>query len=445
MLSHDQHLDRRILAQAKSLIQLGHKVTLLALSYKKEGCEEQLPEGIHLVRIGLDRIIPENASYQQYTRIQNSLNTLLNKFTNKLPLVKLWNVCFRLPLRMNWLIYRFLLYVRYHNRSMGDPLPFKRAFYSAALSFLPDIIQVHDLPVLEAGVGLSQQWNIPLVYDAHELYPEQRTFSYAQRKVCADNEKKYIQFCSLVFAVNDSIADEMAKRYQIERPITLTNAIDPPDEFYQHISYNLIREKLNLAASRKILLFQGGFSKYRNLENLIDAMKSVKNPDIDLVMIGFGDYETILKRKAERKGLLNKRIYFLKAVPQSELLQHSASADIGIIPYPHVDLNSYYCTPNKLFEFIQAGLPILANDSPELRRFVQREGFGMVSPMHSSQQIAYAIDKAFAELMSSAWKQQLMEHRSAFTWKVQSKIYFEGMKHLLESRISLSNKKNTID
>jgi glycosyltransferase involved in cell wall biosynthesis len=241
--------------------------------------------------------------------------------------------------------------------------------------------------------------------------------------------------------VNDSIAVEMAKRYQITRPITLTNAIDPPAEFNINIAYNHLREKLNLHSSRKILLFQGGFSKHRNLENLIDAMKYVLNPDIDLVMMGFGDYEAVLKARAERLGLLNKRIYFLKAVPQSELLQHSASADMGIIPYPHVDLNSYYCTPNKLFEFIQAGLPILANDSPELRRFVQGERFGMVMPMHSSQQIARAIDKAFEELMTSSWKQQLCAHQQAFTWKEQSKIYVAAMQPLLNSNIAAISKK----
>ena len=62
---------------------------------------------------------------------------------------------------------------------MGDPLPFRSAFFLTGMAFTPDVIQVHDLPALEAGVELSKNWGIPLVYDAHELYPEQRSFSFS--------------------------------------------------------------------------------------------------------------------------------------------------------------------------------------------------------------------------------------------------------------------------
>ena len=106
MLCHDQHLDRRVIAQASSLIQLGHKVTLLALSYTNEDVEEQLPEGIHLKRIGLTKIIPDNKIYRRYTRLQSYLNTLLNKLSNNYPkAARLGQVSFRIASRANWLSY----------------------------------------------------------------------------------------------------------------------------------------------------------------------------------------------------------------------------------------------------------------------------------------------------------------------------------------------------
>jgi len=150
-----------------------------------------------------------------------------------------------------------------------------------------------------------------------------------------------------------------------------------------------------------------------------------------LVMMGFGDYGKTLQATAQRMGLIGKRVYFLPAVSQSELLQHSASADMGIIPYPHIDLNSYYCTPNKLFEFIQAGLPIIANDSPELRRFVQNEGFGLIHPMRSPGQIAQAIDIAFQKLPNIDWRQRLKDKRHAFAWDVQANHYIAKMRTIL--------------
>lgn len=441
MLCHDQYIDRRIIAQANSLTRLGHKVTLLALSHTNENSEEHLPQGIHLFRVGLANIIPENKIYNQFVVRQFRLTALLNALHDHFPFAQSqWNFCFRAIFRVNRILYKLLISLRYLNHTIGDPLPFKRAFVTAGLDFMPDLIQVHDLPTLEAGAELAKKKNIPLIYDAHELYPEQRTFSCLQRQHCIHQEKKLIPFCKVVFTVNDSIAKEMANRYNIPQPTVLINAIDPPDTFNSSISYNLLREKLHLPSCRRILLFQGGFSRYRNLELLIYAMKWVKSLDVDLILMGFGDYEINLKNKAKKLGLLNTRVYFLPAVSQTDLLQHTASADMGIIPYPHVDLNSYYCTPNKLFEFIQAGLPILANDSPELRRFIHDEGFGMVNPMRSARQIAFAIDKAFNSPSYSMWKKNLKKRRSLFTWQAQSHIYLKEMHLLFNSLPMLMNR-----
>lgn len=432
MICHDQHLDRRVVAQASSLIREGHKVTLLALAFGSTAEESVTPEGIHLYRIGLESVIPENRSYLAYQSRQQGLQWIQNTCCNYAGYARrLWNAGFRLASRGNWYGYRLQLLACYRNLRLADPLPFRSAFVQAGSRFPADLVQVHDLPGLEAGVQLAQRWQVPLVYDAHELYPEQRTFSRAQTRMCSAAEAKHIKDASLVFAVNDSIAEEMARRYGISKPIPLWNAIDPGVNFNPEGGHNLLREKLRMPPQRRILLFQGGFAPYRNLENLILAMARIGSVDVDLVLMGFGHHGEHLRTLAGRRGLLDKRVHFLPAVPQSELLEHSASADLGVIPYPHVDLNSYYCTPNKLFEFIQSGLPILANESPELARFVGTEGFGLVRPLHTPEQIAEAIDQAFASDQLGQWRKNLLGKRQAFTWAEQERIYLKAILPLL--------------
>lgn len=432
MLCHDQHLDRRVLAQAVSLIGEGHQVTLLALSFGPETSEETMPEGIQLVRIGLKKITPANPTYKGYLKRQRHFNDLLNKLCNAHEAERfLWTSAFRIASRVNWMMYRSLLLLRYRNLLLGDPLPFTSAFVNTGMKFQPDIVEVHDLPALEAGVTLAEEWRVPLVYDAHELYPEQCSFSAVQRRICSQCEARLIPKAKLIFAVNESIADEMAKRYHIKKPVTLINAIDCPDGFDPQVKKDVLREKLSLAPHCHIVLFQGGFAPHRNLEKLIDAMRLVKTEDLHLVMLGFGDYGVALKARGDKLGLIDRHVHFLSAVPLSELLQHSASADVGIIPYPHVDLNSYYCTPNKLFEFIQAGLPILANDSPELRRYVAAEGFGLVRPMNSARQIAAALDEIFAGQDLSIWRENLIGKRTRFAWQIQHRVYLDAMSPLL--------------
>lgn len=432
MLCHDQHLDRRVVAQAVTLMKRGHCVRLLALSFDGETHHEQTPEGIQLTRIGLNRIIPENPTYTGYMARQIKLNDLLNQGANRYPgRLSVFQRLFNYGSRLNLSLYRALLLMRYQNRQLHDPLPFRQAFVGQGLEFPSDLVQVHDLPALEAGAELAAGWGVPLVYDAHELYPEQKSFSWIQRLICSRAEAKYIRQADLVFAVNESIGDEMARRYRIDKPVTLLNAIDPCAAFDPEQPYDLLREKLGLGAERRILLFQGGFAPYRNLEALIQAMDHVTLWNIDLVMLGFGPYGEVLKGKAARLNLLGTRVYFLEAVPQSELLQHSASADMGIIPYPHVDLNSYYCTPNKLFEFIQAGLPILANDSPELNRFVHVNAFGFSARMNSVTTIAQAIDNAFMSEDFPIWRRNLRLKRSTLAWQGQDAIYASAMSRFL--------------
>lgn len=435
MLCHDQNLDRRVLAQAVTLIEAGHSVHLFALAFTGETSHEQMPEGIQLTRIGLNHIIPENPTYKGYMARQHSLNDFLNWGSNHYPRrAGIFQRLFNYGSRLNWNLYRALLLMRYRNRSLHDPLPFRQAFVGHCLNHPGDLVQVHDLPALEAGAELAATWGVPLVYDAHELYPEQKSFSRVQRRICSKVESEQIIKADLVFAVNESIGEEMARRYRISKPVTLLNAIDPPLEFDPEARYDLLREKLGLPAERRILLFQGGFAPHRNLENLMQAMAHVQTADVDLVMMGFGAFGDLLKEKAARLKLLGSRIHFLPAVPQSELLQHSASADMGIIPYPHVDLNSYYCTPNKLFEFIQAGLPILANDSPELNRFVQQNGFGHSARMRSAKEIARSIDVTFARNEQVVWRGKIKLKRNELAWRGQGVIYGQVMQGLLSGQ-----------
>ena len=437
MLCHDQNLDRRVVAQAVSLIARGYSVHLLALSLDGDTHHEQTPEGIQLTRIGLNFIIPENPTYTGYMDRQHRFNDVLNWGANRYPKrLGIFQRLFNYASKLNWTLYKTLLLVRYRNRALHDPLPFRQAFVNHGAALRSDVVQVHDLPALQAGAELAASWGVPLVYDAHELYPEQKSFSAVQRRICSRAEADQIKKADLVFAVNDSIGEEMARRYQIAKPVTLLNAIDPLPEFDPAARYNLLREKLNLPAERRILLFQGGFAPHRNLETLIQAMANLKAKDVDLVMMGFGAFGDLLKVKAMRLKLLGTRIHFLAAVPQSELLQHSASADIGIIPYPHVDLNSYYCTPNKLFEFIQAGLPILANDSPELNRFVRANGFGHSAIMTNAKQIAQAIDMAFGAGDFAKWRGNIQQKRNDFAWVAQDAIYVNEMSRYLSTPIN---------
>ena len=114
-----------------------------------------------------------------------------------------------------------------------------------------------------------------------------------------------------------------------------------------------LRDKLSIAHDQSIVLFQGGYTKGRGIESLIEVMKGVDK--VRLVLLGWGPLEAELKVLCQGLGL-EEKIHFLPPVEQSQLIAVSAQADIGVIPYQALGLNNYYTSPNKLFEYIHAGL-----------------------------------------------------------------------------------------
>src|SRR5205085_1270352 len=195
-------------------------------------------------------------------------------------------------------------------------------------------------------------------------------------------------FADLSITVNEFIAEEMARRYHCRPPLVLLNCPAPPPGFDPAARYDLLRPRLGLDGARKIVLYQGWMAEGRGLENLVRAAPLLAG-DAVVVLMGYGDYQAALARLAGAEGA--GRVFFLPAVPQRDLLAYCASADVGIIPYQAVDLNNYFTSPNKLFDFIQAGAPIVGSDFPFLRQVIVTHDLGVVAKLDSPAAYAAAL------------------------------------------------------
>ena len=373
MLVPDNRIDRRVLLSGRSLFQAGWQVTIISAPYPEPLDHDQLdfPE-LSIIRVDTTRSIRIPPAALPKNRIHHG----------------------------NWERVYF-----YHHQFLAAALQHQSAVYVA-----------HDLPVLAAAAIAAVEIGASLVYDAHELYPEQFHFSARQKALFTNAEAALIKHADLVTTINGSIAAEMAARYDIVPPELILNAPAVPALPRKG---DPLREDLQISHDKRILLYQGSLSLNRNLEGLIAAMAQVASDDIVLVMMGPGtDVSCKLKRIASSDGTLGKRIFFRDAVPQTELLHYTGAAEVGIIPYQSIDLNSRYCTPNKLFDFIVAGLPILANDLPELRKFVHENGFGQVHPLDGPAEMARGIEVMFASDLEG-YRQRLAARRHEFVWDVQ--------------------------
>src|SRR5437660_1622702 len=136
--------------------------------------------------------------------------------------------------------------------------------------------------------------------------------------------------------------------------------------------------------------------------------------------MGYGESRASLEGIAAKHDL-GDVVRFHEPVPQGELLAYCASASAGIIPYRPVDLNHYYSSPNKLFDFIQAQLPILANDLPFLRKVIVGHDIGMVAPMTTPDSVGRAmldILKGLGDVdTASRWRRNLKDAAGVYNWE----------------------------
>ncbi|ROM15704.1 MULTISPECIES: glycosyltransferase [Pseudomonas] len=389
MLCNDRQIDRRILLQADSLEEDGWHVTILAMPLDDiAGTEDP-----RVVRIGAQQ---ESAARRE--------NRVLHAYR-----------IVRRHLPMNGRLMRFLKSLAW--RFLVDQERFYLNLFLADGTRHPaQVVVAHDLPMLAVARQLAQESGARLVYDSHELYCEQE-FSRGQQLSWAKIERKHIHACDRVITVNPSIAHELQERYGLAEVSVIHNAerIGPlqPKSAYLHQCFGVPVE-------HQILLFQGGFSAGRNLPELVEAMALLRSLPIHLVLLGGGQLTTSLQRLIARRGL-QSRVHLHPAVPQARLLEITAAADAGVIPYQPICLNNYYCTPNKLFEFIAAGLPILGSDLPELRRLIEGHKIGHVTNLGSPQQIASAITNFFAdEKRLQGWSERLTAVREELSWQRES-------------------------
>lgn len=364
MLTQDLRIDRRILLEADALRTDGWTVTVVAMPHEEAVSDD--PPGVVRARVPATSAGRERAVLGLYRMIRRHLP-------------------------MDGGAMRFLKTFAW--RTVADPSTFfSRLLGETAGEHPAEIVVAHDLPMLPLAGELACRFGARLVYDSHELFLG-RPMSGSERRRWRLLEAHWVGQCDAIITVNGSIARELERSYGRPGIEVITNAERPleaaPDP-------EALRRRAGLSSDARIVLYQGGLLAGRNLEVLVDSMAAVSNPRIHLVLLGDGALGRGLAARIRRKGL-GSRVRMLPAVPQTELLALTGAADVGVVPYVANCLNSLYCTPNKLYEFIAAGVPVLASDLPEIRALVEEYGLGWIAPLDTVAGMSAAIEACLAD------------------------------------------------
>lgn len=244
------------------------------------------------------------------------------------------------------------------------------------LLFMPaDIFYANDTDTLPANYLAALIRRKPLFFDAHEMFPEVPELvgrSHVKRFWTAIENWIFPQIARrsnmAAVTVCQSIADIYMQRYHL--PMAVVRNV--PMYYPQQESNELQLTQF----SERILLYQGAVNLGRGIEWVMDAMTYL--PDCRLVVAGIGDKYDELKGMAEAKGYRN--VTFLGRVEPSVLHSFTSKASLGLSLLENRGLNYYYSLPNRIADFVQAGVPVLATDFPEIHRVVEKYGIGTLVP-----------------------------------------------------------------
>ncbi len=229
-----------------------------------------------------------------------------------------------------------------------------------------------------------------LIYDSHEYFTEVpelngRTFA---KNAWLFIEKIILPKIKYAYTVCQSIADEYQNKYGIEMQI-IRNFPLCIDKNFENIARQKARALKQSFNNRKIILYQGALNIGRGLEEAVLSMQFVKHAV--LLIIGEGDIEKELKNIVHEYKL-NKKVYFTGKIPLEELNSFTKIADIGLVLQKDLSLSYRYVLPNRLFDYLQAEVPVLASRLPEIEQVVNKTKSGILIEQITPQLIAEKIN-----------------------------------------------------
>lgn len=326
----------------------------------------------------------------------------------KLLLIALSRSLIQQPLRYLLLPYhKYFVYYDFYKKAIK---------YS--LKYPAEVSHCHDLNTLKIGIKLKQKMGVKLVYDSHELYLHKNRLTPASKfkqRYLRKIESKGMAISDCVITVGDCIAEWLGNEYKTQIPQVVINA--PEYRIAERIEDIDLSKIIGIPNHLNLMVYSGSITFNRGIENIIKAVAKV--PDVYFVMMGFGtdQFKQMLIDLIQAENVAD-RISFFGPVAHQEVSTYLSSADFGVAPIMNICLSYYYCAPNKLFEFVQASLPVLASDFPEMSKVVNDYKIGLTFNPADVEDIAESIRTIISDKeLQAKFKANTAKAAKRFQWK----------------------------
>lgn len=282
-----------------------------------------------------------------------------------------------------------------------------------------DVLVSNDLDTLWPNYLISRLKRIPLVYDTHEVFCEVPELQHNpfKKRIWKLLERRIFPKLEYVFTVNASIANLYSREYGM--PLKVVRNIPVLQEVQEE--NKLSKKELGLPEDKFILLLQGaGINVDRGAEEMLAAMEYLNNAV--LLIVGSGDVIPQLQQEVKRRKWENK-VVFTGKIPFEQLRKYTAVADLGLTLDKATNVNYQLSLPNKLFDYIHAGVPVLCSDLVEVAGIVREYRVGEVIDSIEPRRIADTVKRILdAPEQLAEWKKNTIFARSKLNWQQEELV-----------------------
>ena len=420
--------DARVLREAASLAQNGWVVVILSLTPDEHNLPSvEICKGFTIRRISLPSAFRQLAKslHKCLVNVQKRESDIHN---NEAGNQTIWSIlkCAIEKLIGNFLssLYRLLL----SDESPAAMLVvlFRGAYFLRAIN--ARVYHAHDFPGL-LHVAIAGIWKRPVVYDSHELffdqwYPHEPPKVY---RVLRPWEKFLAKRASAILTVGEMLAEQLANTLNVSRPVVIFNSVDLRNLTPSRVIFQ--------TKDRRTVVHSGALNYGRHLPELLTALLYLPE-DIIIVLMGDGVLKSSLQLQTKNLGLEDRVIFVPPVLPDS-IATTLAQADIGAVLITNQSVHYDYSMPNKLFECIAAGLPLIVSHCQEIADLTRKYDLGIVCDPTQPKEIAAGILNLLETNNLLRYKHNVCAARDSFlNWKSEEKKLIEIYRNLLkENRV----------
>ncbi len=334
------------------------------------------------------------------------------------------------PFRFGWRAFDGVIH------RMSWPAPWRRvhpeaidlelAFGDVIDRLEPDVVHAHDMHVIgvgsqAAGRAKLRGKDLKFVYDAHEYVAGLSRYGGRTRrfiKAWANHEAEYIRNADRIITVSPAIARTLKTRYQLTtEPTVIINSPSLSEVSAESVD---LRSRLGLADDVPLLVYSGAVTKARGIETAIEALKQLPGVQLAVVCVPSTKMPSVDQLKDLAVKLqVDDRVHYVEPVGYAEVVSFLRTADVGLIPilrYPSHEM----ALPNKVFEYIFAGLPVVTSNMQSLSEFVGRTGIGEVFEAADAADLAAKVKLVLADPDSYRERLTDPEYLQEVSWDGQA-------------------------